>query len=202
MKVKVCGMRVKENISQVLKLEPDYMGFIFYERSKRYVNDLKINDLNFGQTKRVGVFVNPDSAAVVNKKEEYNLDLIQLHGDEDANFCKDLNDNGHDVMKVFHVDTDFDMNSINNYKPFCKYFLFDTASENYGGTGKAFNWDILKEYDNEIPLFLSGGIGLDNIEEINQLDYLNIQAIDINSKVEIEPGLKDVKKIKELISAV
>ena len=202
MRVKVCGMRDKENISQVLELEPDYMGFIFYERSKRYVNDLKIDDLDFGQTKRVGVFVNPDSTDVINKKEKYQLDLIQLHGDEDVNYCKDLNENGLDIMKVFHVDQDFDMSYINVYKPFCKFFMFDTTSEDYGGTGQPFNWSILKEYDNEIPLFLSGGIGLDNINEIDQLSYLNIHAIDVNSKIEMEPGIKDVEKIRELISVV
>ncbi len=202
-KLKVCGMKYSNNIQAIAALAPDYMGFIFYPKTKRYVGELDellLKDL--GKTKKVGVFVNASLEEIVEKVKRYGFDYVQLHGNEQAEFCKAVKEKGIAVIKAFQVDDAFDFEQLNAYKPYCEFFLFDTKSEGYGGAGKSFNWELLKKYDNEIPFFLSGGIGLENVEEIKKLAGLNIHAIDINSRFETEPALKDEEKIKEFIKLI
>jgi phosphoribosylanthranilate isomerase len=200
MKLKVCGMKYEKNIRQVLALEPDYMGFIFYKDSVRYV-DQGFSPLSYQQqkvkTKFVGVFVNATINEVKNKVSTYKLDYVQLHGNESTEYCLELSSQLK-IIKVFRVDDDFDFKRIEPYKLCCKYFMFDTFTNEYGGSGKSFNWNKLVEYDNEIPFFLSGGISLENIDDLLSLKQLNIHAIDVNSRFEISPGLKDVEKLKML----
>lgn len=205
MKLKVCGMRDSENIEQLLALQPDYMGFIFYEKSPRDAEDVLDQKLlrNFPeQTKKVGVFVNADLDEVKQKVRAYTLDYVQLHGDESVEYVAELFAVGIKVIKVFSIGEAFDFEGLDIYNPFVDFFLFDTKGKARGGNGEVFNWEILKAYDQEVPFFLSGGIDLENIDSLKALGDLNIHAIDVNSKFELMPGLKDIKRIKELTSSL
>lgn len=204
-KIKVCGMRQPDNIRDVASCNPDYLGFIFYDKSKRFVGEEFETEVLTGinpSIKKVGVFVNHSTSYIENKIEKYGLSLIQLHGDESVEQCKELKSKGYTIVKVFQVDNDFDFRVIEPYKKQIDYFLFDTKSEGYGGTGKKFDWSIFDRYDNEVPLFLSGGLDIESIEEIKKLSKLNIHALDINSKFEVEAGRKDVDLIKKFIKLV
>jgi phosphoribosylanthranilate isomerase len=202
-KLKICGMKYSGNIKEVAGLNPDYMGFIFYDRSKRYVEEeLDSNQLLFLNDKidKVGVFVNEEAETILEKVKTYGFKAVQLHGDESPLLCRNLKEKGLTIIKAFSIGDNFDFKKLKSYKSYCSYFLFDTKGANYGGNGKKFDWDILKKYDNEVPFFLSGGIDIINAEEIKCLKGLNIHAIDINSCFETEPGLKDIKKISQFIS--
>ncbi len=204
-KIKVCGMKHPENIRAVAKHEPDYMGFIFYEKSKRFTGeDLETEVLkNLSPTIcKVGVFVNHPISYIEDKTKTYGLGLLQLHGDETPEQCKELKAKGYKIVKVFQVDDAFDFRLIEPYKKYVDYFLFDTKSEGYGGTGRKFDWAIFEKYDNEVPLFLSGGLDLEHIDEIKNLNRLNIHALDINSKFETEPGRKNEGNVKLFIDRI
>lgn len=198
MKIKVCGMKHPSNIREISDLGPDYMGFIFYSKSKRDVTGILDEPLlnTLGKPEKVGVFVNEAFEMIKSLAEQYKLSYIQLHGDESPELCLQLKKSGLGVIKVFSIDGTFDFSITKSYKSCCDFFLFDTKGENYGGTGKRFDWNILKEYDNEVPFFLSGGIEPDQADEIRNLKGLNIHAVDINSRFEIEPGLKDAGKVR------
>lgn len=200
MLLKVCGLKDPENIKQVAALKPDFMGFIFYPQSKRFVGEDFIMPTISPEIKKVGVFVNASANHIIEKTNEYKLDLIQLHGDEKPNFCEVLN---HivPVIKAFGVDEAFDFEVLESYKNTCTYFLFDTKTTDYGGSGNTFNWKILEKYDNSVPFFLSGGIGAEEFENLKMKKFENekILAIDVNSKFEIEPGIKDIKKLEKCI---
>lgn len=205
MKLKVCGMRESTNISELLKLSPDFMGFIFFAKSKRDVADSLDVELLASfpdSTQKVGVFVNAELDFVKGKVEQFGLNLVQLHGDESPEYCFDLKSKGIKTMKVFSVGESFDFNQLEAYKPYVDFFLFDTKGEERGGNGVQFDWSILKGYDQEIPFFLSGGIDLENLEQLSELKGMNLHAIDVNSKFEIEPGLKDVDKLGKLRMAI
>ena len=194
--LKICGMKFPENILEVSKLLPDYLGFIFYEKSKRYFNG-QIPEIP-KSIKKIGVFVDETLSEIVIKIEKYSLDVVQLHGQESPEFCEKLYKNNQiEIIKVFSVDDNFDFEILKKYEQVCDYFLFDTKGKLHGGNGFAFDWKILKKYTSTKPFFLSGGIGL---EEIEQLKLLNLPlfAIDINSKFEIEPGLKDIDLLKKI----
>ncbi len=200
-KLKICGLKYLENIHNIAKqVQPEYMGFIFYEKSKRFVGeDFDPNIINAIPTniQKVGVFVNADKAYILRKIKWYQLEMVQLHGDETPLLCSKLKNMGVKVMKVFSVGNSFDFEQLTPYEKTVDYFLFDTKGKNYGGNGIRFNWQILKTYNSPIPLFLSGGIGLDSIGEIRQLQSteINIYALDVNSKFEIEPARKDINQL-------
>ena len=201
MKLKVCGMRDSQNIAQLLQLRPDYMGFIFFEKSPRNVGNQLDEALlkSFpSTTQKVGVFVNASLDFVKAQVNRYELDLVQLHGDESAEYVADLFAVGIRVMKVFSIGDSFDFKQLGQYNPFVEYFLFDTKGKTRGGTGEVFDWEILKDYDQEVPFFLSGGIDLENVEQLEELKDLNIHAIDVNSRFELSPALKDIDKVKDL----
>jgi len=194
-------MRESANISELLKLSPDFMGFIFFAKSKRDVADSLDAELLASfpdSTQKVGVFVNAELDFVKGKVEQFGLDMVQLHGDERPEYCFDLKSKGIKVIKVFSVAESFDFNQLEAYKPYVDFFLFDTKGKERGGNGVQFDWLILKGYDQEIQFFLSGGIDLENLEQLSELKGMNLHAIDVNSKFEIEPGLKDVGRLKEL----
>lgn len=203
MRLKICGMRDAENIREVLALQPDYMGFIFYHKSSRFVGTELDEDLlkSFPKsTKKVGVFVNASQAYILDTVKKYSLDYVQLHGEELPDFCKNLKFKGVNIIKAFSVDSTFNFAKLHNYRPHCDFFLFDTkVGEQVGGTGQAFDWSLLSRYDNEKPFFLAGGVGLANAAQTLDLKQLRIHAIDVNSKFELEPGLKDIDKLSELI---
>jgi phosphoribosylanthranilate isomerase len=209
LKLKVCGLKYKENIVEIANLQPDYMGFIFYDPSKRFVGEDFEMPVISSDIKKVGVFVNATVDYIIDKIIKYKLNLVQLHGDENAAFCENLslrlsqNENTQNVkiIKAFGVDTNFDFKTLESFKNSCDYFLFDTKTKEYGGSGKSFDWSILKNYDNSKPCFLSGGIGLEELKNISD-SQLQIYAIDVNSKFEVEPGLKNIKMIKELVDVL
>lgn len=187
------------NIKEVAKLEPDYMGFIFYDKSKRNAVNLVPETIDIsGKIKKVGVFVNAPLTEVKDKYVSFGLDLVQLHGEETPQYCAELSQDGIPVMKVFAIGEGFSFDLLEPYKPFCDLFLFDTKGEEYGGNGVAFNWDILKGYDQEVPFFLSGGLGPDNIRDVKNLKGMNLFGIDINSRFELQPGLKDVELLESI----
>ena len=204
LKLKVCGMRDSGNIRQLLKLQPDYMGFIFYEKSKRFVPELDAELLNDfpSETKKVGVFVNASLEEVKGKVDRYGLDLVQLHGDESVEYVGDLFAAGIRVIKVFSVGDSFDFEQLKPYKGLVDFFLFDTKGKERGGNGVTVDWELLKAYDQSVPFFLSGGIDNENISALESLKGMNIHAIDVNSKYEISPGLKDIEELKKLKRAI
>lgn len=196
MKLKICGMKYRVNIQEVAALQPDYLGFIFYEKSPRFCNDELPEIPN--TIAKVGVFVNAPLSEILNKIKAYNLQLVQLHGEESPEICEVLRLINIKVIKTFSIDDTFDFETLRPYETVCDYFLFDTKGKHYGGNGTTFNWEILKKYPSQKPFFLSGGIGLEEISKLKQLN-LPIYAVDVNSKFETEPGLKNSNACKKII---
>jgi phosphoribosylanthranilate isomerase len=200
LKIKICGMREPDNIKAVCKLKPDFMGFIFYPESKRFVSEdvaKTILPIVPEHIKKVGVFVNEPIDSIVKHVDLLALDCIQLHGEESIEYCAGLRDLNVQIIKSFGVDESFDFTGVEQYSPFCDYFLFDTKSSAYGGTGKKFNWKKLSEFNPSKPVFLSGGIGPEDLEAIQNLPFFNLYALDLNSKFETKPALKDVQLLEK-----
>ena len=214
MKVKVCGLRKSENIKEIAALPIDFIGLIFYPKSARYIgNQLELREWLaeqgelFGEVKRVGVFVNAEVDYILNQVHDYELDYVQLHGNESPEYCRELqllwnvsSVRKARLVKAFSVDEDFDFSSTQAFASFCSYFLFDTKGPNYGGNGMPFNWDLLRAYQGAIPFFLSGGIDENMADDIRQLNLPQMAGVDINSRFEIEPGVKDVEKVRKFVS--
>ncbi|RKS98431.1 phosphoribosylanthranilate isomerase [Flavobacterium sp. 123] len=201
--IKICGMKYPDNIVEIGALLPDYMGFIFWEKSARYF-DGTMPDLP-KSIKKVGVFVNESTEVILAKAQKYNLQAIQLHGQESVAFCSDLKskmDASIEIIKVFSVSDSFDFRVLEAFETVCDYFLFDTKGKLPGGNGTTFDWKVLENYPSTKPFFLSGGIGIEEIKSIQEISKTNlpIYAIDINSKFEIESGLKNEEKLKRFIN--
>ena len=201
--IKVCGMRDSENISELLDLDIDMMGMIFYEKSKRFVSEApKFIKTNVNSSvDKVGVFVNSNLDFIVDKILEFNLDVIQLHGNETPEFCKKVSLLGKKVMKAFGVNDEFNFENIKAYENSVSIFIFDTKTNSYGGSGKKFNWGKLEEYTGNIPFLLSGGIGPSDIDKINGFDHDMCLGLDLNSGFEIEPALKNISLLKEIVDS-
>ncbi len=199
-KIKICGMKHPENILELAALQPDLMGFIFYEPSKRFMEN-KIPDLD-NSIQKVGVFVNQTIDGVVATALSHQLEVIQLHGEETPDYCSRLKEMNFTIIKVFSVDANFDFSILNAYQNACDYFLFDTKGALPGGNGVAFDWKILKKYSLNIPFFLSGGIGVEEIDTILQMNIPHLYAIDCNSKLETAPGLKNIENCKIAINKI
>jgi phosphoribosylanthranilate isomerase len=194
-------MRDRENILEIASLGPHYLGFIFYPGSPRYVGeDFRVPIRLPLSIRRVGVFVNASSQEILQRTKSIGLDYIQLHGTESAEQCAELKASGVGIVKVFSVDENFDFEVTRPYKKVVDYFLFDTKGKYFGGNAKVFDWQVLKKYDQEIPFFLSGGLSPDNVRNLGDVLDMNIHALDLNSGVEISPGLKDVEKVKTIAS--
>jgi phosphoribosylanthranilate isomerase len=197
-KLKICGMREERNILDVAALSPDYMGFIFYEKSPRFVgHDFKIPD-QLGAVKRVGVFVNESTEVMLEKVRDHQLQFLQLHGREPVEQCQELKRSNVKIIKVFAVDSEMNFSQTKSFHGTCDFFLFDTKGKYYGGNAHTFNWTVLTKYDQKTPFFLSGGINPDNVMNVKKLEGMNLHAIDINSGVEASPGVKDVRQISRL----
>lgn len=225
MKLKVCGM--KYNTDEVANLHPDYLGFIFYKNSARDFNNTSIPELA-DAIKLVGVFVDEELEVVVDKIKQFDLQAVQLHGNESPEYCLELkghyekrndevissketdchnftkmsrHDGPIEVIKVFSIKDEFNFDVLNPYEDVCDYFLFDTKGKLPGGNGYTFNWNVLNSYPSSKPYFLSGGIGLNEIEKIKEFKRSPASkycyAIDVNSKFEIEPGLKHIKDLEK-----
>ncbi len=222
--LKVCGMKYVENIQDVAALQPDYLGFIFYEKSKRNFEGI-IPDLP-ASIKKTGVFVNEHIEIVISLIEEYRLDAIQLHGDESEKYVADLKNhleerralfieenkeikkkkNQHyisklpiEIIKVFGIKDEFNFDVLKPYLEVVDYFLFDTKGKERGGNGTKFDWTVLEKYPFQKPFFLSGGIGLDDLEQVKIIAKSNlpIYALDVNSKFENEPGRKKISELEK-----
>ena len=191
-------MKFIENIEQVSGLYPDYMGFIFYEKSKRNFEGV-IPKLP-KSIKKTGVFVNEYLEIVISLVEEYQLEAIQLHGDETVTYIRQLKTHlpSIEIIKVFGIKDEFNFDVLIPFLPLVDYFLFDTKGKERGGNGVQFDWSVLDAYPYEKPFFLSGGIGLKDVLAIQKIinSNLPIYALDINSKFEIEPGLKNINEVK------
>lgn len=197
--IKICGMREEKNIRQLEKLDIDWMGFIFYADSPRYAGK-KLKYLP-SRIKKVGVFVDQNPQIIRERAEVNHLDAIQLHGSEPPWYCLNLQQEGYKIIKTFGIDKDgFIPNAqLHAYKGKCDYFLFDTKTELHGGSGKKFNWDKLKNYQGETPFILSGGISPEDVDEIKSFRHPKFAGIDINSRFEVAPAIKDIEAIKNFI---
>jgi len=198
-------MRDRDNIRELCMLLPDFIGFIFYPGSARYVGEnpdpdiFRIPATNIG---KVGVFVDEDLDNLCFLFEKYHLDLVQLHGSETPEYCFQLFERGIPIIKT-HIPTGDNFSAqINNYMEQVKYILFDTPSETYGGSGRKFNWDLTCNYSTPLPFFLSGGIGPDDVELIKGIQHDWFYAVDINSRFEKTPGIKEVGLIKRFIETL
>lgn len=203
MKVKICGLKKPAQVEQVVNLRPDLIGFIFFDGSKRRVEEFP--SIDYDTVRKTGVFVNTSIADIIKYTDEYRLDLIQLHGDESADYLRKLKQVlpfNVSVMKAFRVNDDFDFSQTESSAPYCKYFLFDAAGKSYGGNGKAFNWALLENYSGGTPFFIGGGLGLENVDEALSLKLDGLIGLDFNSKLEIEPGVKDINKVALVINKI
>ena len=196
-------MREPNNILEVLDLQPDFMGFIFYRNSPRFVgDDFLVPVLTGSATKKVGVFVDERTDIILEKVRSHGLDYVQLHGKESPDECRELKVNGVGVIKVFSIDDSFDFTRTKEYNAVADYFLFDTRGKYHGGNATRFNWEVLSRYDQSVPFFLSGGITPQNVAEVTGLNKYNLFAIDVNSGVESGPAHKDTQKIKAVIKII
>ena len=197
MRLKVCGMRELENISALSELDPNYIGFIFWPESSRFV-DKKTPPLD-KKIIKTGIFVDATFDYILAKIKDHQLDAVQLHGQESCSYCNVIKDYGLKVIKSFSIKNTFDFNTLEDYENSCDYYLFDTKGKLPGGNGFNFDWKILNEYPSQKPFFLSGGIGVDNLNEIKKLvkTKLPIHAIDVNSKFETAPGNKNIELLKK-----
>ncbi len=204
--IKVCGMRDAVNIGQIAELKPDYAGFIFYPDSKRFIGtpgEELFESIN-SPVKKVGVFVNEAMDVMADKVLQYQLDAVQLHGNETHEFCRSFRkflDNMQtgkhvEIIKAFGVWEGFDFETLFNYESFVDYFLFDTKTVLHGGSGVEFDWGLLKNYNGIKPYFLSGGLSLENIKMITVLKDPRLYGVDLNSKFEVEPGIKDIDMLR------
>ena len=198
-------MRDPENISGVVAACPDYLGFIFYPKSKRFVGfnpSLELLAVVPDSVRKVGVFVDETPEKVLEPVQSWNLDVVQLHGNETPGYCQQIKNSGITIFKAFSVDEHFEFNSLIAYSEVCDYFLFDTKGQVPGGTGQKFNWQLLENYKGNVPFFLSGGIGTEDLGAILSFRHPQLFGIDINSGFEISPGLKDTIKSKRFIEQI
>jgi len=199
MKLKVCGLREDENVKAVAALKPQWMGFIFAASSPRYFLSAKdpAKLLNIDDSiSKVGVFVNEEESEVVQLQETYQLDYVQLHGDESVEMCRSLKERDTAVIKVFRVHDKFDFSIVESFTPYVELFLFDTAGKLYGGNGLRFNWDLLTGKRFSRQFLLSGGIGPEDAELVKSFQHPDMIGVDVNSHFETSPGVKDVAALK------
>lgn len=204
MKIKVCGMKDPQNIVEIAAMEPDYLGFIFYEKSPRYAKTLnpEIFKSIGAHVKKTGVFVNMEQQNILQIANKFQLEALQLHGNESPELCLALKDRGFEIIKAFHVDETFNFDLTLPYADVSDYYLFDTKSSGWGGSGRKFNHDLLRGFDFHQPYFMSGGIELEDIPGILSANYPLPATIDINSRFELSPGLKDTSLVSQAIDNV
>jgi len=204
-KVKICGMRYLPNVKEILEYQPDYLGFIFYVGSKRFTaaHEMdRIIKLDFGNTKRIGVFVNEEIEIILDFKERGYFSIVQLHGEESPEYVEQLRNAGLKVIKAINVGEDFNEDLLAPYQGKVDYFLFDTKGKYRGGNGWKFNWNLLKEVDHKTSFFLSGGLTPDDVAKTIDLNIPQLEALDFNSQLETKPGLKNIDLVEELVQSL
>lgn len=187
------------NMMDVDALQPDFIGMIFYNHSLRFIGENVTPETN---TSKVGVFVNNSLHYIIQQARKHNFSHIQLHGSENVILVKELHQNGYKVIKSFSIEHAIDNSIMNAYAPFCTYFLFDTKGSNHGGTGVKFNWRLLPDYQLDTPFILSGGIGPGDVALLKNINHPALAGIDINSRFEISPGLKNIELLKLFINEI
>jgi phosphoribosylanthranilate isomerase len=204
-KIKVCGMRQHQNILDLVRLEPDYIGFIFYPKSPRYAGSI----LNTATTalipeniRKTGVFVNAESETIKEACRKFGLNTVQLHGNESIEQCRELKEEGYEIIKTFSLKDKKDIEKTYAYKEVCDFFLFDTPTQQHGGSGQKFDWSILTGFEPARPYFLSGGIESGDAPGILKQCTATPYALDINSRFETEPGLKNMAAIEHFIKTI
>ena len=222
MVIKVCGMRDAQNIREVSQLGVDMIGMIFYPKSPRYVEmqsshagiipDYVKEDINIKSAKspaRVGVFVDDMVQNIVTRVVNYHLDYVQLHGNEPREMCENLRSTldpdirpGIKIIKAISVSDASDIQKYKEYVGAVDLFLFDTKCKTVGGSGQQFDWQVLEQYDGEVPFLLSGGIGPENASRLHAFHHPKCIGIDLNSRFEIKPGVKDVEKLKGFLNEI
>jgi phosphoribosylanthranilate isomerase len=202
LKIKVCGMKYTQNRQEVEKLDVDFLGYIFYPRSKRFVGETPEPGLFNSEKPKVGVFVDENAFEILALSKNLGFEWVQLHGKENPKTCQLLKRQGLKIIKAFSVDENFDFEITLPYEKVANYFLFDTKTENHGGSGQKFNWSILEKYEGHIPFFLSGGIGPDDMDSILKINHPKLTGVDINSGFEDEPGLKNNEKLEKFITEI
>lgn len=215
MKIKVCGLKSPDNILAIAALPVDFIGLILYNGSPRnaaseqMIEWLEQNESALAGVKIAGVFVNAEIEDVLNAVHDYRLDFVQLHGDESPDYCRELDSfrslssmRTAKLIKAFRVDEQFDFSSVAAYASWCSYALFDTRSAEYGGSGRHFDWELLRQYGGPLPFLLSGGIAEEDAEALLQFRHPLMMGVDINSRFETAPAEKDVEKINRFIQTL
>lgn len=195
--IKVCGMTDGENIRQTEQLGVDFIGFIFYPRSPRFLFEMPT--YLPVRSRRIGVFVNESKDNILMYADRFGLDYIQLHGNESPEFCHNLQAAGMKLIKAFSIATPRDLSSVSAYEGLCQYYLFDTKTPQYGGSGNQFDWTLLNRYTGNTPFLLSGGINQYSATAIRNFHHPRMAGVDINSRFESSPGLKDIGRIQTFI---
>ncbi|PJJ84728.1 phosphoribosylanthranilate isomerase [Mucilaginibacter auburnensis] len=203
MKIKVCGLRDADNIKAVAALAPDFIGLICYERSPRFVSNIDATGIDAlpDTILKTGVFVNESAENIQLLIDDYGLDAIQLHGKESANFAAAFK-NKVVVLKAFGVDAGFDFEQLKDYVGKVDFFLFDTKTAAHGGSGETFDWRMLNSYNLNVPFFLSGGLSIDNLDQIEKIKHPQFYGIDVNSRFETALGVKDIKKLEKAFAII
>jgi phosphoribosylanthranilate isomerase len=204
LRIKICGMRETGNIREICGLYPDYLGFIFYPGSKRYAGNLSPASLRElpQAIQKVAVFVNAAREEILSTCKAYSIRILQLHGDEPPAYCRSLKEEGFQVIKAFRVGDELDTAGMDLYAAACDRMLLDTSSDGFGGTGKQFDWSILESYRSPRPFFLSGGIGPGDADRIMEMDIPDLYGVDLNSRFEIKPGLKNKNELETFIHKI
>ena len=195
-------MKYTQNGQEVEKLDVDFLGYIFYAPSKRFVGETPEPGLFNTEKPKVGVFVDENAFEILALSRNLGFEWVQLHGKENPKTCQLLKRQGLKIIKAFSVDENFDFENTLPYEKVANYFLFDTKTENHGGSGQKFNWSVLDKYDGHIPFFLSGGIGPEDAETILKINHPKITGVDVNSGFEDEPGLKNTEKLEKIIQEI
>jgi phosphoribosylanthranilate isomerase len=194
-----------EQLQKLDQLGVDFAGLIFYENSKRFVGNKlseQKSEIRNLKIKKIGVFVNAEIDTIKKEVNEYGLSYVQLHGDESAEFCREVK-NFVPVIKALRINEEMDLEKdLKIFQEVCDYLLFDTDSKQYGGTGKQFNWERLTQSDIKRPFFLSGGIGLEDVDKVKSFRHPMLFAIDVNSRLESGPGIKNMEKVEQLMNAL
>lgn len=198
--IKVCGMREAQNIREVEQLGVDMIGFIFYHKSPRYIFEMP--EYMPTKAKRVGVFVNETKEMIQIMADRFELDYIQLHGEESPSYCRSLQQADLRLVKAFSISHAKDVLATKAYEGCCDYYLFDTKSQQYGGSGNQFDWSLLEAYTGKTLFLLSGGINFYSIKALKEFSHPKLIGFDLNSRFELAPGKKDVKRIKSFLEQI
>lgn len=202
-KIKICGLKHPDNIREVIALGPDYVGFICYPGSKRYIGRLDAGWVaKLNGVKKTGVFVNAAIHEVKAAIQQYNFQAVQLHGAETPAYCAELADLGVEIIKAFGISEQFEWATLTAYDPVAHHYLFDTQSSQYGGTGKRFDWKLLAGYTGNKHFFLSGGISAENIADALSINDSRLYGLDLNSRFETAPGIKDIVLLKNTLQTI